>query len=217
MRTSCLYCTIAHMAVSSPLPERFYDRSVLDVAPALLGQRLVRSLDGERAAGIIIETEAYNGEQDLACHARAGRTPRTAVMYGPPGRAYVYFTYGMHWMLNCVCQPEGQPAAVLIRAVFPVEGLERIAERRAGRPPDQWANGPAKLCQALGIDGQLNGAGLTRTGSGLWIEAGSHIPAEHILSGPRVGIAYAGEPWVSMPWRYRIRPDVIEKQIKGQK
>ena len=120
------------------LNPEFYSRDVLIAAPQLLGKRLVRMLDGVRIAGIITETEAYRGEEDLACHAKAGRTPRTEVMYGPPGTAYVYFTYGMHWMLNCVCGPEGFPAAVLIRAIQPVEGLETIAARRSGVKEALW-------------------------------------------------------------------------------
>lgn len=198
------------MPGDAPLPAAFYARSVLEVAPALLGCRLVRILDGERLSGIILETEAYNGESDLACHARAGRTPRTQVMYGPPGRAYVYFTYGLHWMLNCVTSPEGQPSAALIRAVYPQEGLATISRRRAGRPVAQWTNGPARLCQAFGIDGALNTADLTNPASGLWIEPALAIAPHTIIRAPRVGINYAGEPWVSMPWRYRLPHDTLK-------
>ncbi len=194
------------MPAEQPLSAAFYARSVLEVAPDLLGRRLVHVLDGVRLAGYILETEAYNGAQDLACHARAGRTRRTEVMYGPPGRAYVYFTYGMHWMLNCVAHPEGDPAAVLVRALLPTDGLQIIAARRAGRPPAQWTDGPAKLCQALGIDGRCNGLDLTRTDGGLWIEPGRPLPPGALQTTPRVGIDYAGEPWVSMPWRYIARP-----------
>ena len=119
---------------SAPRLERqFFNRPTLQVARELLGTRLVRLENGERTSGIIVETEAYIGEQDLGCHASAGYTPRTQVMYGLPGRAYVYFTYGMHWMLNFVTEAEGSPAAVLIRAIVPTEGIERIAARRAGR------------------------------------------------------------------------------------
>src|SRR5512140_709330 len=118
--------------------------------------RLVRFQEGFRLSGIIRETEAYIGENDLACNARAGRTRRTAVMYGPPGHAYVYFTYGNHWMLNVVAEPEDSPAAVLIRAILPEEGREIISSRRSGRD----TLGPGKLTQALGIDGQLNGISL---------------------------------------------------------
>ena len=110
---------------------------------SLLGARLVRLEAGERLAGLIVETEAYRGEEDLGCHCRHGRTQRTWVMYGPPGFSYVYFTYGMHWMLNFVVEGEGFPAAVLIRAVFPTEGLEKITARRGGVPRealDGWAS-----------------------------------------------------------------------------
>ena len=150
----------------------FYGRPALQVARDLLGSRLVRILEGIKLAGLITETEAYIGEEDLACHARAGRTPRTAVMYGEPGHAYVYFTYGNHWMLNIVTEREGFPAAVLIRAIHPVEGVEVILQRRQGRD----TLGPGKLCQALGIDKDLNGVDVTATNSGLWIEERSHRP-----------------------------------------
>jgi len=188
------------------LPASFFERDVLVVGRELLGMRLVRLLNGECLAGTIIEAEAYRGEEDLACHAKAGRTPRTEVMYGPPGRAYVYFTYGMHWMLNCVCGPEGFPSAVLLRAILPTEGLERIASRRAGRPKAQWTDGPAKLTQALGIDGRLNGADLCSPAQGLWIEMGQPVPDEGVKTGPRVGIDGVPEPWLSKPWRFRFSP-----------
>jgi DNA-3-methyladenine glycosylase len=167
---------------------------------------LVRRWEGQRLAGLIAEVEAYQGVDDQACHARAGKTARNGMMFGAPGRAYVYFTYGMHWMLNCVTGPQGDPRAVLVRALYPTEGLQYIAARRDGRKPARWTDGPAKLCQALAIDGQLNGANLTDQSSGLWIEPGIPVSPEKIITGPRVGIAYAGEPWVSMPWRYQILP-----------
>ena len=188
----------------SPLPVSFYNRSVLDVARQLLGQRLVRLMDGRRVAGYITETEAYQGESDLACHARAGRTARTEALYGPPGHAYVYFIYGVHWMLNCVAEPENQPAAVLIRAMLPSEGLDCIAARRKPARPQDWTNGPARLCQALGIDGNFNGVDLTRTQQQLWIESGEAVMEPSVMTGPRVGIANVPEPWRSMPWRFRV-------------
>jgi DNA-3-methyladenine glycosylase len=178
----------------------FYNLPTLTVARELLGARLVRILDGVRLAGTITEAEAYIGQTDLGCHAKAGRTRRTAVMYGPPGRAYVYFTYGMHWMLNAVTEREGFPAAVLLRAILPVEGADVIAVRRDGRD----TLGPAKLTRALGIDGALNGADLTTRRAGLWIEAGEEVPDSDVITGPRVGLEGVPEPWRSMPWRFRI-------------
>ena len=193
------------MLSTSCLPSSFYNRSAVTVARELLGMVLVRNLAGVRLSGIIIETEAYQGEEDQASHARAGRTARTSIMYGPPGRAYVYFTYGMHWMLNCVTEPEDFPAAVLLRAIQPVEGLEQIAARRPGQPPQLWCNGPAKLCKALAVDQELNGADLCDPKGQLWIEAGQPVPDSQIITGPRIGIFSVPEPWFSMPWRFRIQ------------
>jgi DNA-3-methyladenine glycosylase len=187
------------------LPASFFLQDPVFVARHLLGMRLVRRLEGQRLGGIIIETEAYRGEDDLACHAKAGRTPRTQVMYGPPGRAYVYFTYGMHWMLNCVALPEGTPAAVLLRAIRPEEGLEQIAARRSGHPPADWCSGPGKLTQGLAVDGGLNGIDLCDSSGPLWIEEGDPVPPESVLVGPRVGIDRVPEPWKSIPWRFRVR------------
>lgn len=187
------------------LTPAFYERDVVQVARELLGMRLVRLIDGRRVGGTIVEAEAYRGEEDLACHARAGRTRRTEVMYGRAGKAYVYFTYGMHWMLNCVCGPENFPAAVLVRAIDPTEGLEQIARRRAGRARDIWTDGPAKLTQALAIDGKLNGADLCAAGDSLWIEAGAKVGDQDVTIGPRVGIDSVPEPWLSIPWRFKVK------------
>ena len=196
------------------IPREFFARPTLEVARDLLGARLVRvENDGTRTAGIIVETEAYIGEEDLGCHARAGKTPRTAVMYGPPGHAYVYFTYGMHWLFNIVTEREGFPAAVLVRALWPTEGLERIAARRAGRPPKEWANGPAKLCYALGIDGKFNGLDLCAPNSPLFVEFGVSFPEESVTRGPRVGLNTVPEPWKSIPWRFRVQPEVLEQRF----
>jgi len=183
------------------LPRRLYEQPTLEVARALLGARLVRILDGVRLAGLITETEAYIGEQDLGCHARAGRTRRNAVMYGPAGHAYVYFTYGMHWMLNAVTEAPGFPAAVLIRALQPLEGEPEITRRRQGRD----THGPAKLTQALGIDLGLNGADLCDPASLLWIEAGECIPDGQVVCGPRVGLQSVPEPWKSIAWNFQLR------------
>ncbi|HEB66219.1 MAG TPA: DNA-3-methyladenine glycosylase [Chloroflexi bacterium] len=191
--------------MNEKLRRAFFDRPTLQVARDLLGMRLVRvEPDGCRVAGIITETEAYIGQDDLGCHARAGLTPRTRVMFGPPGHAYVYFTYGMHWLFNCVTEREGFPAAVLVRALEPVEGLERIAQRRAGRPRRAWTDGPAKLCQALGIDGAFNGADLCAPDAALFIEAGEPVPESRVTIGPRVGLYSVPEPWKSIPWRFRV-------------
>ncbi|HEV8376676.1 MAG TPA: DNA-3-methyladenine glycosylase [Candidatus Polarisedimenticolia bacterium] len=184
-----------------PLPRDFYGRSALVVARELLGARLVRIRDGARLSGFITETEAYLGEEDLGCHAKAGRTVRTAILYGPPGYAYVYFTYGMHWLLNAVTGPIDFPAAVLIRAIHPAEGIERMTSRRVGRGFD----GPAKLTQAMEIDGAENGLDLTRRSSCLWIEKGISVHGRRVTTGPRVGLDRVPEPWKSKPWRFLAR------------
>jgi DNA-3-methyladenine glycosylase len=186
------------------LARAFYEQEVVDTARLLLGKRLVREIDGIRLSGTICETEAYRGEEDLACHAKSGRTPRTVVMYGQAGHAYVYFTYGMHWCLNAVCSAEGFPAAVLLRAVWPVDGLEEMAKRRGRFPREQWCNGPAKLCQAFSITGEQNTIDLCSDRSGLWIEDGQEIASERVHCGPRVGIQSVPEPWRSMPWRFWV-------------
>lgn len=182
------------------LPRDFYNRPTLTVARELIGARLVRILEGVRLVGIITETEAYIGEKDLACHAKAGRMPRTLPMFGPPGYAYVYFTYGHHWMLNTVTEREGFPAAVLIRAIWPIEGAEVMSARRQGRD----AFGPGKLTQALGIGRGENQVDLTESASGLWIEAGVKIPNSSVTKSPRVGLYSVPEPWKSKPWRFRV-------------
>lgn len=186
------------------LPESFYLAEVTAVARRLLGKRLVRLFEGRRVSGIICETEAYDGEADLACHARSGKTRRNAVMYGAAGRAYIYFTYGMHWCLNAVCGEQGYPAAVLIRAIEPEDGVEVIASRRPGVKRAHWCDGPAKLCKSLAIDGPLNGTSLIDPHGPIMVEEGYPVVEEAITTSPRVGIRYAPEPWRSIPWRYTI-------------
>jgi DNA-3-methyladenine glycosylase len=187
------------------LPRRFFDRPTLRVARELLGQRLVYESAGTRLAGLITETEAYRGQTDLACHARFGRTPRSTVMFGAPGHAYVYFTYGMHWMLNIVTEAEGFPAAVLIRAIQPVAGIEIMQARRGRRvEPPQLANGPGKVAQALGIDRALNGHDLCSRQAVLFVERRPAVPASAIQRGPRVGLDHTPEPWKSKPWRFSL-------------
>jgi DNA-3-methyladenine glycosylase len=191
---------------SAPRLERqFFNRPTLKVARELLGTRLVRLEGGERTAGIIVETEAYIGEEDLGCHASVGYTPRTRVLYGPPGRAYVYFTYGMYWMLNFVAEREGFPAAVLIRGIVPTEGLEHIAARRLGRPQRQWTDGPGKICIALAINRAQNDADLCVPEAEIFVEYGENIPDSCVTNGPRVGLNGVPEPWKSVPWRFIAR------------
>ena len=191
---------------SAPRLERqFFNRPTLQVSRELLGTRLVRLEGGERTAGIIVETEAYIGEEDLGCHASAGYTPRTRVLYGPPGHAYVYFTYGMYWMLNFVAEREGFPAAVLIRGIEPIEGIERIATRRQGRPQKQWTDGPGKICIALAINREQNDIDLCAPEAEIFVELGETIPDSCVTIGPRVGLNGVPEPWKSVPWRFIAR------------
>jgi DNA-3-methyladenine glycosylase len=180
----------------------FYDRPVTEVARDLLGKRLVRMIDGGRVSGIISETEAYDGIEDLACHARVGKTKRNAVMFGAAGYAYVYFTYGMHWCLNIVTGAMDYPAAVLIRAILPQEGLEIIEMSRGKALRKNWTNGPAKLTQALQINHLQNGLNITRLDGNLWIEDAWDINDNQVKSGSRIGIENTPEPWRSKPWRF---------------
>jgi DNA-3-methyladenine glycosylase len=160
---------------------------------------------GDRRVVRIVETEAYGGPVDRASHARAGRTPRTAVMFGPPGRAYVYLVYGMHHCLNVVCGADGTAAAVLIRATEPVAGVDRLRRcRGAGAGPDaRLAAGPARTCQALDIDRSLGGVDLI-TDERLWLASDGYAPQGTIVTGPRIGVAYAGPDWAGVPWRFGI-------------
>lgn len=149
--------------MSAPLPGEFFARSPVLVAPDLLGCLVVSSVGGELTGGIIVETEAYLGVGDPGSHASTrGITARNAVMYGPPGTAYVYFTYGNHFMLNLVCEPEGTAGGVLIRALRPTLGTEVMTSRRHGRTLRELCSGPGKLCAALGIDLSDNGVALGR-------------------------------------------------------
>ena len=174
----------------------FYERETTVVARELLGHYLCRRDGGGWTYGRIVETEAYRGEDDPACHAASGLTPRNRPMYGAPGRSYVYFTYGMHHLLNAVTEEEGFPGAVLIRALEPVRGLDRMARRRGGRlRPRDLTGGPAKLCRALGLDLSWNDRSLTR--GDLVICRGDGAP-RRIASGTRVGIRKGRD----RPWRF---------------
>ncbi|MBI3722814.1 DNA-3-methyladenine glycosylase [bacterium] len=166
----------------------------------MLGKRLVRRTgDGERT-GRIVEVEAYVGEDDGACHARWGRTPRGSILFGPPGRAYVFLIYGMYHCLNFVVEREGFPAAILVRAVEPLSGIEAPT------------NGPGKVCLAFAIDRSLNGEDTTRSKT-LWLEEGEH--EEKIATSPRVGVAYAGRVWAAKPWRFFLAGNAFVSKARG--
>jgi DNA-3-methyladenine glycosylase len=181
-----------------PLPRSFYNRSTLTVAKALLGKVLVHVTPDGTAAGMIVETEAYIGEDDPACHAAPGPTQRNAPLYGPPGIAYVYLNYGIHYLVNAVTEAEGHPAAVLIRALAPLDGLELIRRRRAVRereiPDVDLCRGPGNLTRALGIT--LADNLLDLTASRLTIEDRG-LRAKEVTWGPRIGIRVG----VDRPWR----------------
>ena len=184
------------------LPREFYARPTLDVARDLIGKVLVHETRAGVAAGAIVETEAYIGEADPACHAAPGRTQRNAPLYGPPGVAYVYLNYGLHYLVNAVTEPEGSPAAVLIRALEPVEGETLMLTRRlrgrgragpADLPAVSLCRGPGNLTRALGISLKHNRLDLTR--STLRIEDRG-LPSREVIWGVRVGISVGREhPW----------------------
>jgi DNA-3-methyladenine glycosylase len=185
----------------SPLPGSFFARPPVVVARDLLGC----TLESRTPAGVvrvrIVETEAYAGEDDAASHAWRGPTPRTRVMYGPPGRVYVYFTYGMHWCVNLVCEPEGRASAVLLRAAEVVGGEDLARARRGATvPAARIASGPANLAAALGADGTWGGADATSTASPLTVRYGPPVPDVDVVAGPRVGISRA----VETPWRFYV-------------
>lgn len=171
------------------LSRDFYDRPTELVARELLGAVLECRTPEGIASGRIVETEAYLGEEDLACHAAAGRTARTDPLYGPAGFAYVYFIYGMYWCFNAVTRSEGEPSAVLVRALEPVEGLDLMRTRRRVRTNREidLTNGPGKLCQALGIEGLHNRLPLDEPP--LVIRRGTDIPREAVTVTPRIGIS----------------------------
>jgi DNA-3-methyladenine glycosylase len=169
----------------------------------MLGQRLVRVVGGECLSGLICETEAYAGPDDEASHAYR-RTPRSAIMYGPPGHAYVYFIYGMYFCLNAVTEADGRPGAVLLRALLPLDGIETMRARRPGVRDSQLTDGPGKLCAALGITGALNGLDLC-TSEELFLEANASVPDEAVAVTPRVGVrGDAGA--LSRAWRFVWHP-----------
>jgi DNA-3-methyladenine glycosylase len=183
------------------LPRTFYEQTTIDVAKQLLGKYLVRRHPEGATIGRIVETEAYVGPHDLACHASKGRTARTEVMFGPAGHAYVYFIYGFYNMLNLVTEAKDYPAAVLIRAVEPVTGVALMKERRKSGELRNLASGPGKLCQAFAVDRTLNGTDLK--GNTLYVEDRGE-PTPRFRSTPRIGVDYAGK-WKAKPYRFLVR------------
>lgn len=183
------------------LPTRFFARPAIAVARDLLGTRIVSTVAGRYCAGRIVETEAYTGPEDDASHAaeRIGRTSRNRSMFGAPGTAYVYRIYGVHWCLNFVTDRVDHPAAVLIRAVEPIEGVEVMRERRRSGIPDwQLGRGPGNLARALGIDGALDGHDLRSPP--LQVVGGRRLPDSVVATGPRIGISRARE----LPFRFFV-------------
>lgn len=196
----------------------FFERPSPLLAPDLIGKALARRQNGTLLVGIITETEAYQGQEDLACHARVGKTKRNQVMFGESGRAYIYFTYGMHWLLNIVADQVGIPAAVLIRAVYPLAGVEAMALNRPHLTRgSQWLNGPAKLTQAFVLDGSLNGHDIRESRSELFVEEGLAVPENMLKVSPRVGLGNTPEPWLSLPWRWELNWQDASKLIAEQK
>jgi len=183
-----------------PLPREFYARSTGEVARQLLGCHLVRAYRGRLLVARIVETEAYLPNDDPACHAARGRTERNAVMFGRPGLAYVYFTYGNHYLMNVVTERRGVPAAVLLRAAEPVQGGEVMARLRGRVNPCEWLSGPAKLCQAMRIGKSFNRHDLTR-GERLWICAGNPVSPGEVVVTTRIGIRLGSD----LPLRYYVR------------
>nr|WP_218885377.1 DNA-3-methyladenine glycosylase [Kineococcus aurantiacus] len=198
------------------LARSFYDRDVLEVARDLLG-RVVRHTTPEGVVGVrLSEVEAYAGESDPGSHAFRGPTPRTRVMFGEAGHAYVYFSYGMHWCVNLVCGPVGTASAVLLRAGEVVEGLELARSRRvAARKDVDLARGPARLTQALGVDRAQDGVDVCG-GSSLEVLPGRPVPDEQVVWGPRVGVAGAG---AATPWRASLvnDPTVSAYRVGGRR
>ncbi|MFW5790241.1 MAG: DNA-3-methyladenine glycosylase [Bacillota bacterium] len=195
------------------LKENFYARDGLSLARDLLGCYLIKEIGQARIVTKIVETEAYIGPEDKACHAYNNKkTKRTEVMFGQPGLAYIYLIYGIHNCFNIVAARPGKPEAVLVRAVEPVEGIDLIREKRAigNRPDRELTNGPGKLTEALGIDRDYNGLALTE-GKELYLTTGEEISKSEIKSGPRINIDYA-EEYAEKNWRFYLNSIFISGQ-----
>jgi DNA-3-methyladenine glycosylase len=207
------------------LPRSFYARPTLQVAPELLGKYLIRVTKGQTLIGRIVEVEAYRSQRDPASHAYRGRTRRNEVMFGEPGHAYVYFTYGMHFCMNIVTERDGVAGAVLLRGIEPLRGLDRMRQRRGSRVKDEdLSNGPAKLCEAFAIGRNENGLDLL--GDEIYLMEAPGESAAPIARSPRIGIGVAtdkrwrfflrGNPWVSRSpaarKRRRSKPGVYQEK-----
>ncbi|MFP5336667.1 MAG: DNA-3-methyladenine glycosylase [Actinomycetes bacterium] len=191
-----------------PLPRSFFARPVIEVAPDLLGRVVVRTDDEGVVAVRLTEVEAYAGGDDPGSHAFRGPTPRTGVMFGPPGHVYVYFSYGMHWCANLVCGPEGHASAVLLRGGEVVAGHDLARRRRpAARADRDLARGPARLAACLGLVGEHSGDDVCAPGSHLRVGSGVPVPPACVRTGPRVGVSGAGGDGEVHPWRFWVDSD----------
>lgn len=192
--------------MSKKLPRTFYERDdVVQISRDIIGKVLCTKVDGVFTSGMIVESEAYHGRIDQACHAYPNvKTPRTSIMYGPPGFAYVYLCYGIHHLFNIVTNKEGFADAILIRAIQPIDGIETMMERRGkSKLHPSVGNGPGILSQALGITTQLYGSDLL--GNTIWIEErDTDIRESDIAASSRIGVAYAGED-ANLPWRFTLK------------
>ncbi len=188
------------------LKPRFYERDVVLVARELLGKLLARKTKEGCTSGVIVETEAYLPENDPACHAARGKTPRNSVMYGRGGTAYVYFTYGSHYLLNAVAHKKETPAAVLLRALEPVEGLPLMKKRRNVDDVVNLCNGPGKLCQALAVTKEQNMLDLTSPRHGLYImDIAMKVKNEDIVTATRIGIREGS----GLPLRFYLKENAF--------
>lgn len=190
-------------SLNSVLPRDFYARETIEVARDLVGKHIVRQINGRTLAVRILETEAYRGRDDLASHARNGRTQRNRVMFGTVGISYVYFIYGMHWLFNIIAHGSDMPGGILIRAAEPLHGVEQMALLRGGKALRDLTNGPARLAQALAIDGDCNHQDLT-TNPALFIAQGALQASEVVACGPRIRVP--GDALAkAQPWRFWVQ------------
>ncbi|MEO8574655.1 MAG: DNA-3-methyladenine glycosylase [Pyrinomonadaceae bacterium] len=201
------------MSPTSLNREFFVRKDTLRISRDLLGKLLVvPTANGDRVSGMIVETESYLGVDDKAAHSYGGRrTARNEITYAEGGHVYVFFVYGMYYQLNVVTGLVDNPHVVLIRAVEPVEGVDIMRQRRGAMKDTNLTSGPGKLCIALGIDRSLNGEALL--GGRIWIEEYRNLKKQEIMSGPRVGIDYAGE-FIDMPWRFWVKDNPLVSKTR---